>query len=319
MACNVPFPSFIGDGWCDGGSYNTIECNYDGGDCCEETCISKDWTCGNYPYHCKNPLYYTPTCIQFLSFDDSHGSYDTLMTSFLKYEGLFTTVDDMDDLDDDNVLDDDLLQDDDDYNLNGPNYIPLLLVVHYNSIPGTFPSLLLNHRAKDGPSAFTLVPGKLNSEGKLMPCEKEEVGSSACFISHSWEMSLTAKSFLNSFFSTETNAWSVPFDSTSTSQCYLESENTDYPDTRLRPVNLTEGRSHNNVPPPSFHAPPPLPHESVELSLTLRDGAGQGWWNTLKFHPNQYVLDDGEEIVHRGTLVDKAEDTDKVSLLSDLA
>ena len=29
----------VGDGYCDG-QYNTMECNYDDGDCCETTCAS---------------------------------------------------------------------------------------------------------------------------------------------------------------------------------------------------------------------------------------------------------------------------------------
>lgn len=38
-SCCVPNPKFIGDGACDPDApYNTAECNYDGGDCCKETC-----------------------------------------------------------------------------------------------------------------------------------------------------------------------------------------------------------------------------------------------------------------------------------------
>jgi len=31
--CTVTIPQWIGDGQCDGGDYNTIECGFDGGDC----------------------------------------------------------------------------------------------------------------------------------------------------------------------------------------------------------------------------------------------------------------------------------------------
>ena len=31
--CKVTYPSFIGDGHCEGGEYNTEECGFDGGDC----------------------------------------------------------------------------------------------------------------------------------------------------------------------------------------------------------------------------------------------------------------------------------------------
>ena len=33
--CNVTYPEWVGDGQCDGGEYNTVGCDYDGGDCCQ--------------------------------------------------------------------------------------------------------------------------------------------------------------------------------------------------------------------------------------------------------------------------------------------
>ena len=59
---------FVGDGWCDDeGGYNTPECNYDGGDCCEETCQENKLNeCGsndflpNGGYLCLDPLHSTP-------------------------------------------------------------------------------------------------------------------------------------------------------------------------------------------------------------------------------------------------------------------
>ena len=57
-SCNVPSPSYIGDGYCDSyGDYNTAACGYDGGDCCEETCQDSDFNCGVVGYHCVNPDY----------------------------------------------------------------------------------------------------------------------------------------------------------------------------------------------------------------------------------------------------------------------
>jgi hypothetical protein len=233
-----------------------------------------------------------PTCAQFLSFDDAHGSYATWVTSFLKYEGNFAAADD------------------DDFGYK-TGYISFMDALSLSGVGGVMPSVMVGLRSEG--ATFSVVPGKLDSSGALMPCEIEATGSSACFESHSWEMGLSAKSFFNSFFTTETSAWIAPYGSSMTNECFRESEMTMFTDSRLRPVAFTgEGRSHNNVPPPSFHAPPPPPHGSVEFSLTLKDGAGQGWWNTLKFHPNQYVLDDGKKIVHRGTLVGKAEVTEKV-------
>jgi hypothetical protein len=240
------------------------------------------------------PTMYIPDCGQFLSFDDSHGTYETWMTSFLKYEGNFAA------------------DDDGDFEFKA-GYIPFMSALEMSGVDGVKPAIILAVRYGPG-ATFSVVPGKLDSHGSLMPCELQAAGSGPCFTSHSWEMGLTAKSLLNSVYSAETSAWIAPYGSSMTNECFPESEMTTFTDSRLRPAAFTgEGRSHNNVRPPSFHAAPaPLPHESVELSLTMRDGGGFGWWNTLKFHPNQYVLDDGEEIVHRGTLVDKAEDTHKV-------
>ena len=40
VGCIVSQPTWIGDGYCDkSGNYNTAECNWDGGDCCPETCV----------------------------------------------------------------------------------------------------------------------------------------------------------------------------------------------------------------------------------------------------------------------------------------
>ena len=65
--CSVAFPGYIGDGLCDREMYNTPECNYDGGDCCEDTCIdgpffqcaecqSKDCFDCKDPQHCKSDI-----------------------------------------------------------------------------------------------------------------------------------------------------------------------------------------------------------------------------------------------------------------------
>jgi hypothetical protein len=216
------------------------------------------------------------------------------MTSFIKYDGYFAA------------------EDDDDFGLR-TGYIPFMDALSLSGVEGVKPAITL--AVRPGPGAtFSVVAGKLDSSGSLMPCDIYADGSGPCFDSRSWEIGLSAKSFLNSIYSTETNAWIAPFGSSMSNECFAESEWNVFPDSRLRPVSFTgEGRSHNNVPPPSFHVPPPLPHNSVEMSLTLKDTGGFGWWNTIKYHSNQYVLDNGKEILHRGTLVDKAEVTEKVS------
>ena len=60
-SCDVPHSSWLGDGWCDFDSgstrfYNTAACGYDGGDCCEGSCVSSTYlTCGLHGYQCIDP------------------------------------------------------------------------------------------------------------------------------------------------------------------------------------------------------------------------------------------------------------------------
>lgn len=47
--------SYVADGWCDA-STNSAACTWDGGDCCESTCISNTYTCGEWAvYNCQDP------------------------------------------------------------------------------------------------------------------------------------------------------------------------------------------------------------------------------------------------------------------------
>jgi hypothetical protein len=39
--------SYIADGWCDS-SNNNETCDYDGGDCCESTCVDGTYDCATY-------------------------------------------------------------------------------------------------------------------------------------------------------------------------------------------------------------------------------------------------------------------------------
>ena len=58
--CNVKYDSWIGDSFCDeNGGYNTHECNYDGGDCCQETCVGIGCLWRNVD--CKDPSVLNPT------------------------------------------------------------------------------------------------------------------------------------------------------------------------------------------------------------------------------------------------------------------
>jgi hypothetical protein len=59
--CNVNSPRKLGDGKCDTNSnYNTAKCGWDGGDCCQETCIdSSKYACGEEGnYECLDQDYY---------------------------------------------------------------------------------------------------------------------------------------------------------------------------------------------------------------------------------------------------------------------
>jgi hypothetical protein len=60
--CNVDHPEWVGDKWCDSGTYNTESCGYDGGDCCEGSCTLDDpfGICGYNGYECVDPDYYDP-------------------------------------------------------------------------------------------------------------------------------------------------------------------------------------------------------------------------------------------------------------------
>ena len=62
--CCVPEPAYHGDGACDPDSpYNTHDCEFDGGDCCRETCdLESTYACsaesggyGPFGYYCVNP------------------------------------------------------------------------------------------------------------------------------------------------------------------------------------------------------------------------------------------------------------------------
>jgi len=54
--CVVEQPGWLGDGYCDNeGGYNSAECEWDGGDCCESTCTSGPSTCGSNGFSCQDP------------------------------------------------------------------------------------------------------------------------------------------------------------------------------------------------------------------------------------------------------------------------
>ena len=65
-ACDVASPSWIGDAYCDTSSpaYNTLACAWDGGDCCEISCLAEDTTyeCGSNGYSCVDPEFSDGSC-----------------------------------------------------------------------------------------------------------------------------------------------------------------------------------------------------------------------------------------------------------------
>eukprot|EP01083_Nonionella_stella_P022772 62967_1 len=80
--CDVSFPSNLGNGRCNSYSnYNTADCNWDNGDCCEETCVdSATYTCGGYGYDCLDPQYATTSTTSScgsIDYDSSSGTCST--------------------------------------------------------------------------------------------------------------------------------------------------------------------------------------------------------------------------------------------------
>jgi hypothetical protein len=78
--CNVPIPDYIGDDYCDGGEYNTPECNYDDGDCVDfnklENCsvpiagyIGDDY-CDGGEYNTPECNYDGGDCVDFNKFEN---------------------------------------------------------------------------------------------------------------------------------------------------------------------------------------------------------------------------------------------------------
>ena len=55
VTCNVTYPEWLGDGQCDDGEYNTVGCDFDGGDCCQETCDASVYSCSPSTFDCKDP------------------------------------------------------------------------------------------------------------------------------------------------------------------------------------------------------------------------------------------------------------------------
>ena len=52
--CDAPLLSYIADGFCDG-LYNNALCGWDGGDCCECTCLGTGYyDCGSAGYNCRD-------------------------------------------------------------------------------------------------------------------------------------------------------------------------------------------------------------------------------------------------------------------------
>ena len=80
--CNIRYDSWIADGFCDDtGGYNTPECNYDGGDCCKETCEGAGCLWRNLD--CKDPSVLNPTITTTFTTTSKTATTTTLTTTTL--------------------------------------------------------------------------------------------------------------------------------------------------------------------------------------------------------------------------------------------
>lgn len=234
-------------------------------------------------------------CVYQLEFVDRHGSYDAFESAFIKetysnrtlppiYWQMWDYLDDIDELSEE---------------------------MYYGGTPfyldGSEPGLV---------TTYSIIPGKRDGDGNLMPCEIEMEGSGPCIdIPRPWEIALTARDWTFSFLNPNSARWMAPYGADLPVQCELLLNNFNNEIPIITPKGIeAPATSYNNRKPPSFHEPAPLPHESAEFTLKLSDEGGSGWWNNLKFFPNQYVLDDGSNIIHEGTLVGQSETTETFRL-----
>ena len=75
-------PGELGDGYCDDGQsqmHNTALCDYDGGDCCKETCVSEAWNCPRAKMYCRDPRVLLSTCSAFVSFSIECNAFFNVM------------------------------------------------------------------------------------------------------------------------------------------------------------------------------------------------------------------------------------------------
>jgi len=84
---------WVGDGYCNyntaGGDFNSAACDYDGGDCCAETCVDGNSVCGTNGFVCKDPEHtVAPNCTidtnfaTFLWIGDGYCNHNTVGADF---------------------------------------------------------------------------------------------------------------------------------------------------------------------------------------------------------------------------------------------
>lgn len=175
-----------------------------------------------------------------------------------------------------------------------------------------------------------IVSGKWES-GEYVPCRVED-DADCPPLKRPWEMKFSVQPWLETWFlESEPRIFYGGADTKLVVQCvdgglYSDSfyssgagDDADVENAKLVP-NSEESSNYwmkSSVKPVHYRADFP-PHNLCPLpvSLTLRDASGEGWYKGGREMYTQFFIDDGKDLVARGSLVDAKEDTVDIKLPS---